>query len=77
MENKEGKFILGAMFGAMVGAVAGILLAPRSGKETRKILGDKTKECTENCKEMFDKGKEVAKEKIKETADSISKQMDK
>jgi len=41
MSNK--KFIIGAAIGAIAGAVAGILLAPKSGSETRKIIGDKAK----------------------------------
>lgn len=31
----KGKFALGALFGAAAGVVAGILTAPKSGKETR------------------------------------------
>ena len=32
------------ILGAFVGAVAALLLAPRSGEETRKLLADKTRE---------------------------------
>lgn len=31
----KGKFAIGALFGAAVGLVAGLLTAPKSGKETR------------------------------------------
>ena len=41
MNNK--KFIFGAALGVAAGAIAGILLAPKSGSETRKIIGDKAK----------------------------------
>lgn len=34
----KGKFALGALLGAAVGVVAGILTAPKSGKETRAEL---------------------------------------
>ena len=34
------KFLTGFAVGAALGAVAGILLAPKSGAETREILGD-------------------------------------
>jgi gas vesicle protein len=76
MGNKS-NFALGALIGAAAGVAIGILFAPRSGKETRNMLGDKAKEYTEKSKEVLEKSKEVAKEKIKATADSISKQMDK
>ena len=33
-----GKFIAGFVIGGVVGAVAGILLAPRSGEETREMI---------------------------------------
>ena len=34
----KGKFALGALFGAAAGFVAGILTAPKSGKETREDI---------------------------------------
>jgi len=76
MANNKGKFFLGAALGAVAGAVAGILFAPKSGKETRKMISDKTKEVVAKGKEMVEKGTEAAKEKIKDTADTISKKMD-
>jgi gas vesicle protein len=33
-----GLFIVGVLVGSAIGAVAGLLVAPRSGKETRRIL---------------------------------------
>ena len=39
-----GKFFIGAALGAIAGAVAGIVMAPKSGEETRKDIkeiGDK------------------------------------
>ncbi|USN95411.1 MAG: YtxH domain-containing protein [Candidatus Nomurabacteria bacterium] len=38
--NNGSKFAVGAMLGVVVGLVAGILTAPKSGKETRKDLKD-------------------------------------
>ncbi len=39
---KSGMKIFGAVaFGAAVGTIAGILLAPRSGKETRQFISEK------------------------------------
>ena len=34
------RFLAGFIVGGAIGAVAGILLAPRSGEETRKMLKD-------------------------------------
>ena len=40
MDNGK-KLMTGLVAGALVGAVAGMLLAPKSGKENRKIVGEK------------------------------------
>ena len=49
-----GKFVLGAAIGAGIG----LLFAPRSGKETRKILKDK-------MDDLVKKAKELDKEEVK------------
>lgn len=36
--NRSGTFVGGLVLGAAVGAIAGLLLAPRPGRETRQIL---------------------------------------
>ena len=40
----KGKFALGALFGAIAGLAAGVLTAPKSGKETRAELKVKAEE---------------------------------
>ena len=37
-ENRSGSFIVGLLLGAAAGTITGILMAPRPGKETRKLL---------------------------------------
>ena len=36
--NRSGIFIGGLMLGAAIGTLAGLLVAPRTGRETRKLL---------------------------------------
>ncbi len=36
--NNGGLFVVGVVLGSMVGTLTGLLLAPRSGKETRRII---------------------------------------
>ncbi len=36
--NRSGVFVGGFMLGATIGALTGLLVAPRTGRETRKIL---------------------------------------
>lgn len=39
-----GKFLAGCVIGGALGAIAGILLAPQSGEETRELLNDASKD---------------------------------
>lgn len=46
-KDNKGKFFLFAMVSAVFGYLAGILTAPKSGKETRTDIGDKAEEIKE------------------------------
>ncbi|MFA4996054.1 MAG: YtxH domain-containing protein [Patescibacteria group bacterium] len=72
-EGSNGKFVIGAVLGVLAGAVAGVLLAPRSGKETRKIVASKTKEYKKSGTEFVAKEASVAKKAIEDTVDKIKK----
>ena len=68
-----GKFVLGAA----IGAGLGILFAPRSGKETRKMLKDKMDDLVKKAKELDkEEVKEAVIAKINEIKDGI-KNLDK
>lgn len=58
-----GKFLAGFIIGGTVGALAGVLLAPQSGEETRELLCDASKE-------VADKTDKTVKE-IQEKADTV------
>jgi gas vesicle protein len=59
LANNIGWFVAGAV----VGMTAAILLAPQSGKKTRKIISDKTQQgkeaVSETGKEVYDRSKEI------------------
>ena len=68
-----GKFVLGAA----IGAGLGILFAPRSGKETRKMLKDKMDDLVKKAKELdAEEVKEAVIAKINEIKEGI-KNLDK
>lgn len=48
--SKLDKIIMGAIIGSAIGSVLGVALAPKSGKETRKIIAEKSKD-------VYNKGK--------------------
>jgi gas vesicle protein len=59
------KVLSGVMIGSAIGATAGILFAPKAGKETRQDISKKVKETAA-----------TAKEKVQETVDEVKEKMD-
>lgn len=45
------KFLAGFLVGGAIGAIAGILLAPKSGEETRQMLSDSAKDAMRRADE--------------------------
>lgn len=71
--HSTGKFVVGAFIGAAVGAVVGLLFAPKSGKETRKWIGEKAKDYAKEGKKVIVEKEKEAKEAISKVAQEISK----
>ncbi len=60
-----GKFLAGVAIGGAIGAIAGILLAPKSGEETRQMLAD-------SAKDMARRADETAKQIQSKADDALS-----
>jgi gas vesicle protein len=54
-------FVVGAVVGAAIGAGVALLLAPRTGKETRKWLADNTRDIKERATSAFAQAKETVR----------------
>lgn len=69
-----GKFLAGFLVGGAIGAIAGILLAPQSGDETRELLNDASKDVAEKTdktvKDIQDKADIVVSE-LQQKGDEI------
>lgn len=52
----DSDFLKGLIIGGLIGAVAGLLLAPKSGKETRADIYNKSEELMKMAKDEYDKG---------------------
>lgn len=52
----------GLAFGSLIGAAAGVMLAPKSGKDLRKDISDKSIEGIDKAKEITVKKLDEAKE---------------
>lgn len=70
-----GKIITAAAAGIAAGAIAGLLLAPKSGKETRNMLQKKGNKLTDKLKEGLEEGKKAVtgiREKFEENLKDVN-----
>ncbi len=72
-----GKFLAGFVVGGALGAIAGILLAPQSGEETRDLLLDASKEVVKKTdktvKDIQDKADTVVSDLQKKSDEIMEK----
>lgn len=73
-----GKFLAGFVVGGAIGAIAGILLAPKSGEETRAMLADSAKsamkKADETVKEIQAKADDVVSD-LQKKGDEIKEKL--
>jgi len=62
--DKAFSFLKGLFLGVIAGAAAGILLAPKSGKETQEDLKKLAKEYTEKAADMYEATKKMLEKKL-------------
>ncbi|WP_025764418.1 YtxH domain-containing protein [Dyadobacter tibetensis] len=53
--NKNEKFLIGAVGALLAGVAIGMLLAPKDGKQTRKLIKNKANDLGEKTKGKFEK----------------------
>ena len=64
--KRLGTFLKGFVIGGFLGALAGILFAPKSGKELRSDIKEKGSEVLKDAKEIYADASTKAKEIIEE-----------
>lgn len=62
----KGKLAIGALVGAVAGFVTGVLMAPKSGKETRDDIKNKAMEAKGAATQEAAKVKKAAESKVEE-----------
>ena len=62
--------------GVGIGVAVGLLLAPRSGEETRRLLRSKAEEGSEALRKKTEEGREYLKRRTSEIRDSASDLVD-
>ena len=54
-------FVAGAVFGAAADTIIGILVAPRSGAETRAMAADMANDAWDSARDMYEQGVDQAR----------------
>jgi gas vesicle protein len=70
-QNKAKNMALGAGIGTAIGVMAGILFAPKPGRETRRILSDRTCETLKDFKNNLASAKSKVSASAKEKAEQV------
>jgi gas vesicle protein len=70
MDKRTGRFAFGALLAGIIGYIAGILTAPKSGKETREDIKDTTQATIAEAEKKL---KEVHTELSKQIAEATAK----
>ena len=67
-----GAAILGVLVGGVLGAVAGLLLAPASGRETRRRIVDTSADAKDRTLDLLDESRERMSDLVDESRGRIS-----
>jgi len=59
-DSSAGTIIIAFVLGTLTGAAVALLMAPQSGEETRRKIGDKAREGADKAREVADKARDVA-----------------
>ena len=80
MHDDHGSSAAGVMLSFMVGALTGaalaILFAPRSGRETRELLGEKLREGADQGREVRDRVVAKGRRMVEEAEEFVDRQKD-
>ena len=66
--------ILAFLMGGLTGAALAILFAPRSGKETRDLLGERLREGAERTRDLRDRAATKGREILDDASGYVDKQ---
>ncbi len=73
MKNDAFKILAGFIIGATAGLLAGLLVAPESGKGTRKKISDTADKIKHDLHDFAEETLEATKKSISETVDDLVK----
>ncbi len=73
-DDRDGGSLVAFLFGAVLGAGLALLLAPRTGKETRELLKEKSEEFTKRAKESVGESRERAEDFVQKGREFVEEQ---
>jgi len=73
-EHGTAGILLSFMLGALSGAALAILFAPRSGRETRELLGDRMRETADRGRRMGEQALEKGREMAEDASSYVDRQ---
>ena len=76
MSKKTGAFILGSLFGMVAGVGLGMLLAPRSGAETRAMATDAMNDAWDSAVDSYERGSAAMSEKLGNVGPAVDAKTD-
>ena len=76
MNKKTAGFILGSIFGAAAGVVAGIMIAPRSGAESRAMAADAMNDVWDSAVDTYERGAGAVNDKINDFRPAVDAKTD-
>lgn len=66
--------ILSFLVGALTGAAAAVLLAPRSGRETREILGERLRDAADKSRALGEDAAQKSRDALDEASGYVDRQ---
>jgi gas vesicle protein len=66
--------VLSFLLGALSGAALAILFAPRSGRETRDLLGEKLRETADRSRRLGEQAVEKGREVLEDATSALDRQ---
>jgi gas vesicle protein len=66
--------ILSFLVGALTGAAAAVLLAPRSGRETREILGERWRDASDRSRNLGEQALQKGREAVDDASGYVERQ---
>ncbi|MGI6230985.1 MAG: YtxH domain-containing protein [Tractidigestivibacter sp.] len=74
--SKTASFVLGSLFGAACGVVVGIMMAPRTGAESRAMAADAVNDAWDSAIDTYERGARSVNDRVSDFRPSVDAKSD-